>query len=91
MSDAGWPEGTPQWWWKYVFPVEKTFWLAILNARFQVADPTPEPWLDGVTAEILEGVAMLQGMAAVEDEAEGRRLKREAIDKINRAVQSIGA
>lgn len=89
MSDAGWPEGRPQWWWKYVFPSEKQFWLSILASKFQVADPHPDPWLEAVTTDILQGLVMLQGTSTV-DEADVSRLKREAVDKINLAVHQIG-
>ena len=33
--EADWPEGTAQWWWKYVFPGV---------VRDRIAGPFPEPW-----------------------------------------------
>ncbi len=37
--DAGWPEGTAQWWWKYVFPgVRERF------PELERYGPFPQPW-----------------------------------------------
>jgi hypothetical protein len=91
LGDGDWVEGAPQWWWKYVFPSRERFWLSILTPKFsQVADPQPEPWFQGVSAEILEGLVMLHAAATVPEEAVRVRLKEEAAQKLTQAVQAIG-
>ena len=92
LGDGDWVEGPPQWWWKYVFPTRGRFWAAMLTAKIHDAeDPIPDPWLQRVTADILEGLAILHAAATVGDVAASARLKEEAVQKINRAVRVIGA
>ena len=43
--DAGWPEGTPQWWWKYVFPGVRE-----RIPEIQRYGPFPQPWEEAWTA-----------------------------------------
>jgi hypothetical protein len=90
MNEGDWVVGPPQWWWKYVFPPREQLWLSILASKFsQVADPAPDPWFQGVSAEILEGLVMLHAAATVAEEAARVRLKDEATRKITQAVQAI--
>jgi hypothetical protein len=84
VNEGDWVEGAPKWWWKYVFPIPETLWLAVL-AR---VEPVPQPWLQKVTGEVLEGLAMLHA-AARAGEATGERLRGEAVAKINQAVAGI--
>ncbi len=86
LSDGDWVEGEVKWWWKYVFPRREQFWLNILVQRL---DPQPDPWLQAVTGEILEGVAMLHAAARIGDEAIKSRLKNEAANKIADAAKSL--
>ncbi len=79
-----WVEGTPKWWWKYVFPNRETLWLAVLTK----VEPDPVPWLQRVTGEVLEGLVMLHA-AARADQAMAERLRSEAIVKINQALAGI--
>jgi hypothetical protein len=90
MSDGDWVEGPPQWWWKYVFPARGQFWLSILAAKLAVMDPTPDPWFQRAAADILEGLVMLHAAATVADREVSTQLQKEAAEKINQAVQTIG-
>jgi len=94
MLDNGlFVEGKPQWWWKYVFPEKTTFWLSVLNAKLaqeqKVADPDPNPWLQELTAEILESLTMLHSSATIREEAVSQRLKEEAVTKIRSALETV--
>ena len=93
LSEGDWVEGKPQWWWKYVFPSETRFWLLILNENLakdkNFAEPEPEPWLEGVTAEILESLTMLHTATTVREEPVSQRLKKEAVAKINSALKVV--
>ena len=84
VNDGDWIEGVPKWWWKYVFPTPETFWLTVFRGQ----DPVPQPWLQRVTGELLEGVVMLHA-AAHADQAASERLRSEAAAKISRAVTGI--
>ena len=89
VNDGDWVEGTPKWWWKYVFPTFDTFYLAVLREQgIGGQDPVPLPWLQRVTGEVLEGVVMLHA-AAHADQAASERLRSEAAAKIRQAVTGI--
>lgn len=92
-SEGYWIEGEPQWWWKYVFPPKIRVWLLILNEKWakdkNFAEPEPDPWLEGVTAEILESLTMLHTATTVREEAVSKRLKQEAVAKINSALKVV--
>jgi hypothetical protein len=93
LNDGDWVEGEPRWWWKYVFPSKLRFWLLTLNEKLakdkNFAEPEPDPWLEGVTAEILESLTMLHTATTVREEAVSQRLKQEAIAKINSALKAV--
>lgn len=96
MSNEGdWVEGKPRWWWKYVFPAPIRFWISALNEKLAKdkkvvnLDPDPEPWLEGVTAEILESLTMLHTSTTVREEGVSQRLKEEAVEKINSALKTV--
>ncbi len=93
LGDGDWVEGKPQWWWKYVFPSPTRFWLFTLNERLEkyknFVDPEPDPWLEGVTVEILESLTMLHTAMTVREEAVSQRLKQEAVAKINSALKTV--
>lgn len=87
FSDGDWVEGAARWWWKYVLPSPAWFWQAVLSSVRSV-EPVPQPWLQQVTGEVLEGVAMLHA-ATRADETSARRLKTEAIEKVNQALRAV--
>ena len=84
VNEGDWVEGAPKWWWKYVFPIPETLWLAVLTR----VEPVPNPWLQKVTGEVLEGLAMLHA-AARADQATSLKLKNEAAAKISQAIGGI--
>ena len=86
LNDGDWVEGEVKWWWKYVFPRREQFWLDILA---RITDPIPEPWLQAVTGDILEGIVMLHVTARIDDEAIKSRLKNEAANKIAEAAKFL--
>jgi hypothetical protein len=95
LNEGDWVEGEPRWWWKYVFPAKIWFWTSALNEKLakdkKVAnlEPEPDPWLEGVTAEILESLTMLHTAKTVREEAVSQRLKQEAVAKINSALKAV--
>lgn len=84
MEDGDWVEGAPEWWWKYVFPARIDFWLGILQRQ----GPVPDPWKEA-TGHILEGLAMVRAVAAVDDPQIKERLHQEAVAKILRGANSL--
>lgn len=84
MEPGDWVEGKPQWWWKYVFPARGDFWLGVI----QRLGPSPDPWKEA-SADILEGLAMVHGIAAVGDPQIKERLHQEAVTKILRGANSL--
>lgn len=95
LNEGDWVEGEPRWWWKYVFPSKIGFWISALNEKLakdkKVAnfEPEPEPWLEEVTAEILESLTMLHTATTVREEGVSQRLKQEAVAKINSALKAV--
>ena len=93
LSEGDWVEGKPQWWWKYVFPSKIRVWLLILNEKWakdkNFAEPEPDSWLEGLTAEILESLTMFHTATTVREEAVSQRLKQEAVAKINSALKVV--
>jgi hypothetical protein len=95
LNDGDWVEGEPKWRWKYVFPAKIRFWNLTLNEKLakdkKVAnlDPEPEPWLEEVTAEILESLTILHSATTLREEALSQRLKQEAVAKINSALKAV--
>lgn len=86
LEPGDWVEGTPKWWWKYVFPTPDTLWRAVSQAA--VLGPSPEPWRQQIGA-ILQAAVMLQTSAAVKDRAAAAKLRGEAINNINGAVKEL--
>jgi hypothetical protein len=86
LEPGDWVEGTPKWWWKYVFPTPDTLWRAVSQAA--VLGPRPEPWRQQ-TGAILQAAVMLQASAAVKDRSAAAKLKGEAINNINGAVKEL--
>ena len=84
LNDGDWVEGAPKWWWKYVFPNPERFWLQIISL-----EPEPAPWLQRVTGEVLEGLAMLHAASRATEDATVARLKSEAVSKISQAVAAV--
>ena len=78
-----WPEGQPQWWWKYVYPARDLFWSQLLAANL---GPVPDPWLQSFTADVLEGVAMIRASGVQNDPEIRARLKEEGLKKISHAT-----
>ncbi|HZP66152.1 MAG TPA: hypothetical protein VFB32_07575 [Rudaea sp.] len=89
VNDGDWVVGEPKWWWKYVMPQEAWFWEAVLVARSRAQDPEPSPWLQAVSAKVLEGLAMLNAAARAATSAEASKLKTEAAAMINKAVAAV--
>jgi hypothetical protein len=86
MEPGDWVEGEPKWWWKYVFPVRDRFWAQFIASRFE---PSPVPWVQSVSAEVLEGVAMIRASATVTDKKVSRRLSEEGVKKIAEATKLV--
>ena len=86
MANDDYVEGSPKWWWKYVFPNGERFWLTVA-ASLELA-PDPHPWRQRVTSEVLEGVVMLHA-AARADQSAAERLTGEAVAKIHQAPAGI--
>jgi len=86
LEPGDWVEGTPKWWWKYVFPTPDTLWRAVSQAA--VLGPQPDPWRQQIGA-ILQAAVMLQTSAAVKDRATAAKLRSEAINNINGAVKEL--
>jgi hypothetical protein len=70
-------------------PNESAFWAAVLAAKSRAADPEPSPWLQGVSGQIMDGLAMLNAAARIGQADEAAKLKREATAKITRAVAAV--
>ncbi len=88
LEPGDWVEGTPKWWWKYVFPTPDSLWRAVSLAA--VLGPVPDPWRQQIGA-ILQAAVMLQTSAAVKDRAAAAKLRNEAINNINGAVKELGS
>jgi len=89
VNEGDWVEGEPKWWLKYVMPSESVFWAAVLAAKGRVAEPEPSPWLQGVSGQIMDGLAMLNAAARIGKSDEAAKLKKEAAVKIARAVEAV--
>jgi len=89
VNEGDWVEGEVKWWWKYVMPSEATFWGAILAARYRSADPEPSPWYQGVSGQVMEGLAMLKASARIGTGVEADKLKAEGAAKIAKAATGI--
>jgi len=89
VNEGDWVEGEPKWWWKYVMPSESVFWAAVLAAKSRGATPEPAPWLQGVSGQIMDGLAMLNAAARIGHADEAAKLKQEATTKISRAVAAV--
>jgi len=89
VNEGDWVEGEPKWWWKYVMPNESVFWVAVLAAKNRVAEPEPSPWLQDVSGQIMDGLAMLNAAARIGKSDDAARLKKEATTKISRAVEAV--
>jgi hypothetical protein len=86
LEAGDWVEGTPKWWWKYVFPTPDTLWRAVSQAA--VLGPDPSPWRQQI-GTILQAAVMLQTSAATKDRAASARLRSEAITSINGALKGL--
>ena len=60
MNDDGWPEGVPQWWWKYVLPSREEFWRLIALGGPDT-EPVPDRWKEA-SVSLLEALALLRGI-----------------------------
>jgi hypothetical protein len=87
MNEGDWVEGAPKWWWIYVFPARNDFWRLILQPVKM--DPSPDPWLEATTADLLEAAVMLRAMAKVPDAGSKARVRKEVGEKIQGALQSL--
>jgi hypothetical protein len=81
MEPGDWVEGEPRWWWKYVYPAREQFW-AELVARISNAGPSPDPWIQSLTADVLEGVAMIHASGRTTDRKVVSQLRHEGLKKI---------
>ena len=86
LEPGDWVEGTPKWWWKYVFPTPDKLWQTVSLAA--VLGPSPDPWRQQIGA-ILQAAVMLQTSGAVQDRAAASKLRNEAINNINGAVKEL--
>ena len=86
LEPGDWVEGTPKWWWKYVFPTPDTLWRAVSQAA--VFGPSPDPWRQQIGA-VLQAAVMIQTSGAVKDRAVAAKLRNEAINNINGAVKEL--
>ena len=89
LNDGDWVEGEAKWWWKYVMPSESVFWGAILAAKYKAADPEPSPWYQGVSAQVMDGLAMLNAAARLGKGGEADKLKTEGSAKIVKAASGV--
>jgi hypothetical protein len=87
MEPGDWVEGEPKWWWKYVYPARDQFWAELI-ASISKADPSPQPWVQSFTADILEGVAMVHASGTTADQKVSSRLKEEGLKKITEAINA---
>ena len=85
MEPGDWVEGEPKWWWKYVYPARDVFWAELIAANF---DPSPQPWLQAFSAEVLEGLAMVRAAGTTKDKNVSTRLKEEGFKKITEATHA---
>ena len=87
MNDGDWVEGEAKWWWKFVIPQKVWFWSALLqNIR---SGPSPEPWVQATTGEILEAAVMLHAAARATDKEQKATLHKEAAQKLDGVVAAI--
>jgi|GEM_PF-5248138 len=87
MEPGDWVEGEPKWWWKYVYPARDRFWGELIALNLNTG-PSPDPWVQSFTAEVLEGVVMIRASATHKDEKVSARLRTEGINKITAATNS---
>jgi hypothetical protein len=86
MNDGDWVEGEVQWWWKFVFPQKAQFWVTLLQT---IRDPSPDPWVQATTGEVLEAVVMLHAAAKAVDKEQRATLHKEAAQTLEGAVAAI--
>jgi hypothetical protein len=89
VNEGDWVVGESKWWWKYVMPSESVFWAAVLAAKSRGAEPEPSPWLQGVSGQVMDGLAMLNAAARIGKSDEAAKLKKEATAKITRAIAAV--
>jgi len=89
VNEGDWVEGEPKWWWKYVMPSESVFWAAVFAAKNRRSEPEPSPWLQSVSGQVMDGLAMLNAAARIGKTDEAAKLKKEATAKITRAVAAV--
>jgi hypothetical protein len=83
MEPGDWVEGEPKWWWKYVYPARDRFWAELIASNFE---PNPQPWVQTLTADVLEGLAMVRASGTAKDKNVSTRLKEEGFKKITEAT-----
>lgn len=84
-------EGTPKWWWKYVMPNPEIFYSQLLAEAVRVSGPSPVPWLQRASSEVMEGLAMFHAAERMGQRDGSARLKQEAYARLSRAVSSLGS